>query len=68
MRIDGTSMGSVNEEDEDTRDIAIESFPTVFLPRTWNSIPLEIKSLGTLTSFKTSLKKVFLMNIVIFIV
>ena len=54
MRIDGTSMGSVNEEDEDTRDIAIESFPTVYLPRTWNSIPLEIKSLGTLTSFKTS--------------
>ena len=68
MRIDGTSMGSVNEEDEDTRDIAIESFPTVYLPRTWNSIPLEIKSLGTLTSFKTSLKKVFLKNIVIFIV
>ena len=68
MRIDGTSMGSVNEEDEDTRDIAIESFPTVFLPRTWNSIPLEIKSLGTLTSFKTSLKKVFLKNIVIFFV
>ena len=25
----------------------LESFPTVFLPRTWNSIPLEIKSLGT---------------------
>jgi len=29
----------------------LESFPTVFLPRTWNSIPLEIKSLGTLASF-----------------
>ena len=38
----------------------LESFPTVFLPRTWNSIPLEIKSLGTLTSFKTSFKKSFL--------
>ena len=38
----------------------LESFPTVFLPRTWNSIPLEIKSLGTLASFKTSLKKSFL--------
>ena len=38
----------------------LESFPTVFLPRTWNSIPLELKSLGTLTSFKLSLKKKFL--------
>ena len=38
----------------------LESFPTVFFPRTWNSIPLEIKSLGTLASFKTSLKKSFL--------
>ena len=38
----------------------LESFPMVFLPRTWNSIPLEIKSSGTLTSFKTSLKKGFL--------
>ena len=38
----------------------LESFPTVFLPRTWNSIPLEIKSLGTLTSFETSFKKSFL--------
>jgi len=38
----------------------LESFPTVFLPMTWNSIPLEIKSLGTLASFKTSLKKSFL--------
>jgi len=38
----------------------LESFPTVYLTRTWNSIPLEIKSLGSLTSFKTSLKKSFL--------
>jgi len=44
----------------------LESFPTVFLPRTRNSIPLEIKSLGTLASFKTSLKKIFLKNVVIF--
>jgi len=29
---------------------------------------LETKSLGTLTSFKTSLKKVFLKNIVLFVV
>ena len=38
----------------------IESFLTVFLQRTWNSISLEIKSLGTLTSFKTSHNKSFL--------
>ena len=38
----------------------LESFPTVYLTRTWNSIPLEIKSLGSLTSFKTSFKKSFL--------
>ena len=46
----------------------LESFLTVFPPRTWNSIPLELKSLGTLTSFKTSLKKVFLKNIILFVV
>ena len=38
----------------------LESFPTLFLPRTWNSIPLEIKSLGTLANFKSSFKKSFL--------
>ena len=37
-------------------------------PRTWNSILIEIKPLGYITSFKTSVKKVFLKNKVIFIV
>ena len=38
----------------------LENFHTVFLRRTWDSIPLKIKSLGTLASFKTSRKKSFL--------
>lgn len=38
----------------------LECFPNVFMPRTWNNVPIDIKSLPSLSSFKSNIKVNFL--------